>query len=168
MYDLDVSRYMLHRAFIYSFSVGERKSITYQETAMFNSLRYLVPKFSWICIFSTFILFQPGNTWFCAMKKKWVSIPHSNTFLTMFWVHQLSLESEHSRVVEHYGLVSSGEVKQCKQGQNFKLDKSISLNSILKCPHFNIFKSFCVCVWFFSPNLNRKYKTARNPQSNHS
>lgn len=152
MYDLEVTRYMLYRAFIYSFSVGERKSITYQETAVFNSLRYLIPEFSRICIFNTLILFHPGNTWFCALEKRWVSFPHSNIFLTPFWVQQLSLESEHSRVVEHYGLVSSGKVKQCKQGQSFKLYKSVSLNSNFKCPHFNILKSL-FCVFFFFPPI---------------
>lgn len=65
MYDLNVSRHMLCRAFISFFSVGGRKSITYQETAMFNSWAYLVPKYSRTCIFKALILLYPDNTWFC-------------------------------------------------------------------------------------------------------
>lgn len=54
MQDLNVSRHMLYRAFISFFSVGGRKSITYEETAMFNSWGYLVREDRIICIFKTF------------------------------------------------------------------------------------------------------------------
>lgn len=53
MQDLNVSRHMLYRAFISFFSVGGRKSITYEETAMFNSWGYLVREDRIICIFKT-------------------------------------------------------------------------------------------------------------------
>lgn len=84
IYDLNVSRRMLYRAFISSFSVGGRKSITYQETAVFNSWRYLVRGDRRICIFKTFfcsIQAIPGSVIFWKVTEIIPSIERGRCML---------------------------------------------------------------------------------------
>lgn len=131
MHDLNVSRHMLYRAFISSFSVSGRKSITSEEITMFNSWGYLVWEDRRICIFKTLFLCCPGNTLFhkplktpqklfLALREEgaccfvhWKRIgwhPSQQHLSQTFWVHHLLLEPEHSWVFKQCGLVSLGKV----------------------------------------------------------
>lgn len=110
MYDLNVSRHMLYRAFISSFSVGGRKAITYQETVVFNSWGHLVREYRRILIFKTFFSWHAGNTWFCNLlkssQKLFLALREEGTCCFVLWKRRRSASLAAAPFPQHFEYTS--------------------------------------------------------------